>query len=100
MAKANASIARRDEISSKTERFENRVDLESDLHDAVNMAFIAADLLENAFGDKNNHREITGKPNTYHLGDEQLEAMLFAVYETHDKIDALRNKYLTALERD
>jgi hypothetical protein len=45
-----------------------RIDLlspETDLCDAVNMADVAATLLENALNDKAAQEKITGKPNTF-----------------------------------
>jgi hypothetical protein len=72
------------------------IDLESDLHDACNMAHIAAEMIENLFADKANHLQVTGRRETYFVGDEDVEAMLFAVYEVHKMLKELREKYLAS----
>jgi uncharacterized ferredoxin-like protein len=69
-------------------------DIESDLHDACNMAHIAAEMIENLFGDKNVHRQLTGRDDAYFISDDDLEAMHFAVYEVHEMVKNLRDKYL------
>jgi hypothetical protein len=69
-------------------------DLETDLHDLILMAHIAATLLENSFGDRKTHEEITHLPNTYYVIEEDADAMIFASYEVHNRLKALRNKYL------
>jgi hypothetical protein len=70
-----------------------KANLEADLCDLVHMAHIVATLLEDALGDKNMHQEITRLPNTYYLNEEDADAMLFASYEVHNRLRALRNKY-------
>lgn len=70
------------------------LNLENALCDAVHMADIAATLLEHNL-DKATQEKITGKPNTYYIGN--VEALLFAAYETQNKITALRDRYLRAL---
>ena len=67
--------------------------LESDLYDLVNMAHILATLLEDSFGNKKTHWKITRLPNTYYLGEEDTDAMIFASYDIHHRLRALRDKY-------
>jgi hypothetical protein len=71
------------------------IDLESDFHSAVSMAHIAAELLEHNLG--HSHKEVTGHPQKYHLDEEDVDVMLFAVYDTHRMLKNLRDKYLDAL---
>ena len=58
-------------------------DLESDLGDAVNMAGIVAELAE----DKLSGGEVTLQP-------EEVELMLFAIYEAYQRMKAVRDRYL------
>lgn len=70
-------------------------DLENKFHAAVSMAFIAKDLLENNLG--SDRHAINGAKNSYYLGADDIDAMLFAAYEAHTLIKALRDEYLNAL---
>lgn len=69
-------------------------DLETDLHDLIHMAHITATLLENSLDCKAVQKELTGKPDTYYLSEDDANAMLFASYEVHTRLKALREKYL------
>jgi hypothetical protein len=71
--------------------------LESDLCDLVNMAHIAATLLENNLGNKKEQEEITRLPNTYYLSEEDTAAMIFVSCEVYSRLRALRGKYLDSL---
>ena len=71
---------------------------EDDFLKAVTMAHIAASLLEDHFGDKASQKALTGKPNTYFVGEEDLNAMLFAVYEVQNAIKDLRDKVSAAVK--
>jgi hypothetical protein len=51
------------------------LDLESDLFDAVNMAHIASSLIEDALGDDKVHLDLTGRPATYYIPPDSLNAM-------------------------
>jgi hypothetical protein len=68
-------------------------DLESDLCELVNMAHIAATLLEDSFGNKKAQEEITRLPNTYYLSDEDTAAMIFVSCEVYSRLRVLLNKY-------
>jgi hypothetical protein len=70
------------------------ISLEGDFHNAVNMAAIAAQLLEDNLG--RSHEDVTGHPEKYHLGAETVELILFAVYETHQKLKELRDRWYGA----
>jgi hypothetical protein len=72
------------------------INLESDLHAACNMAHIAAEMIEYLFADKANHLQCTGRPETYFVGDEVMAAVHFAVYEVHEMLKKLREKYLAS----
>jgi hypothetical protein len=71
--------------------------LENDLCNAVHMAYIAGRLVETNLTNKRTQEKLTGRPNTYYIGDEEVDAMLHAIYETHNQIRALRDRYLQAL---
>jgi hypothetical protein len=47
-------------------------------------------VIEQTFGDKNVHRQLTGRDDTYFIGGDDVEAMLFAVYEVHKMVKELR----------
>jgi hypothetical protein len=72
-------------------------DIECDLCDLVNMAHIAATLLEINLGNKKRHEQITGSQNTYYLSEDDAGAMIFAGYEVHNRLRDLRDKYLDSL---
>jgi hypothetical protein len=73
------------------------IDLESDLHAACNMAHITAELLEDLFGNKDSHLQLTGgRPDTYFIGSDDVNAMLFAACDLHSRLKELREKYLAA----
>jgi hypothetical protein len=74
-----------------------RVDLESDLCDFVNMAHIASTLLEDNLGNKKEHEEITRHPNTYYLSEEDTAAMIFVSCEVYSRLRVLRGKYLDSI---
>jgi hypothetical protein len=74
-----------------------KLNLESDLCDLVNMAHIAATLLEDNLGNKKAQEEITRIPNTYYLSEEDADAMIFAGYDVHNRLKALLDKYLDSL---
>lgn len=62
-------------------------DLESELLTAVNMAEIACDQIESA---QNKHnRTISG----FHLSEDEMNLVSFAVYHTSDLINALKKKW-------
>ena len=63
---------------------------EDDFHNAVTLSHIAASLLERHFSDS--HEEVTGRPDTYYIGNADADAMLFAVYEAHSAIKELRDR--------
>ena len=62
------------------------------------MAHIAAGLMEDAFGDKKVHLDLTRKPNAYHINLDRLDAMLFAVYNVQQRVQKLRDKYLDGMQ--
>jgi hypothetical protein len=69
--------------------------LESDIIDAANMAYIATDLLEHNLS----QQDTTFRSQSlYYLTEDDVEAMFFAVYETHQMLIRLRDRYLGALE--
>jgi hypothetical protein len=72
-------------------------DFQSDLYDLVNMAHIAATLLEDGLGNKKAQEEITGSPNIYYLSEEDTAAMIFVSYEIYSRLRVLLNKYLDSL---
>ena len=67
--------------------------LEGDMCNAANMAYIATELLEHNFSQK----DPIGR-SQYYLPEDDVEAMLFAVYETHQMLIGLRDRYLSALK--
>jgi hypothetical protein len=69
-------------------------DLESDLCELVNMAHIAATLLENNLGNKKEQEEITRLPNTYYLSQEDVAAMIFVSYGIYSRLRVLQDKYI------
>jgi hypothetical protein len=72
-------------------------DLEGNLCDLVNMAHIAATLLEDKIGNKKEQEEITRLPNTYYLSEEDTAAMIFVSYEIYSRLRVLQGKYLDSL---
>jgi hypothetical protein len=73
------------------------LDLESDLFDAVNMAHIASSLIEDALGDDKVHLDLTGRPATYYIPPDSLNAMVLAIYEVESRVRRLRDQYLEAM---
>jgi hypothetical protein len=69
-------------------------ELEADLYDATHMAHIAATLIDSALGSRSVQKELTGKPNTYYIDDQDADAMIYAVSEVHNMIRNLRDRYL------
>jgi hypothetical protein len=70
-------------------------DLETDIHNLVHMAYIAATLVESSIGARKQQEEVNGKPNTYYLNGENADAIEFACYEVHSRLRAFRKKYLS-----
>ena len=68
-----------------------KADLDADLCDLVNMAHIVATLVEDSLGHKG--LELTHLPDAYFINDEDANAMIFASYEVHTRLKALRDKY-------
>jgi hypothetical protein len=71
-------------------------DLETDLYDLIHMAHIAATLVESNLGERKTQLEITGTPDTYYVNMEDADAMIFASYEVHNRLKALKDKYLNS----
>jgi hypothetical protein len=68
---------------------ETKSDLEHDLTSAVHMAQIAVTMVEKAL--RAAQENVTGRPDTYHANAEDLDALLHALYETHNQIRAARD---------
>jgi hypothetical protein len=92
-ANARATIVK---LHHKSHTQADLTGLESDIFSAIKMAYIATELLEHNLG--HSHQDVTGHPEKYHLGKDDVDAMLFAVYETHQMLEKLRDKYLNALK--
>lgn len=63
------------------------VDLEDALHNLVNMAVIASEIITDDLG--SSHAHITGDPCLYHLAPRQRDRMLFSVNHLRDMADDL-----------
>jgi hypothetical protein len=72
-------------------------ELESDLCDATHMALIAADLIDDTLGNRLAQAQVTGRPNTYFIGEEEADAVIYAANQVHVMIRSLRDRYLRAL---
>lgn len=70
------------------------VDLEDALHNLVNMAAIASELITDDLG--SSHAHITGDPCLYHLAPRQRDRMLFSV----NHMRAMADDLLRAFERN
>jgi len=64
---------------------ETKSDMEHDLSSAVHMVHIALTMLEKALGDRAAQESVTGRPDTYHVNAEDVDALLRALYETRNK---------------
>jgi hypothetical protein len=72
-------------------------ELESDLCDATHMALIAADVIDDALGNRLAQEQVTGRPDTYFIGLEEADAVVYAANQVHFMIRSLRDRYLRAL---
>jgi hypothetical protein len=70
-------------------------DLETDFNSAVRMAHIAATLMEDNLSNQETLLTVTGLPNTYYINAEDVDSMLYAIYETLDQIRSLRDHYFS-----
>jgi hypothetical protein len=73
---------------------ETKSDIEHDLSSAVHMVHIALTMLEKALGDRAAQESVTGRPDTYHVNAEDVDALLRALYETRNQVRAARDRYL------
>lgn len=69
------------------ERLDYR-DLESDLHDAVNMSVVASERMGDFVGSTNRIAE-----GVYRLTDQEIALMHFLVFQTEQKIEAVLKKW-------
>ena len=58
------------------------------------MVHIALTMLEKALGDRAAQESVTGRPDTYHVNAEDVDALLRALYETRNQVRAARDRYL------
>jgi hypothetical protein len=74
-------------------------DLESTISDLANMAYIAAEMVEQAIGCPRDHLVLTGgRPDCFFIPDHQANAMSFAAYHTAHLVNEMREKYMEILE--
>jgi hypothetical protein len=69
--------------------------LENDIIDAANMAYVATDLLEHNLSQQDTTLR---SQSLYYLPEDDVEAMFFAAYQTHQMLVRLRDRYLGAIE--
>jgi coenzyme F420-reducing hydrogenase alpha subunit len=74
---------------------ETKSDLENDLSSAVHMAHVAVTLVEKALREA--QENATGRPDTYHVNANDVEALVRALFETRNQIRAARDRYLRTL---
>lgn len=71
-------------------------DLESDVYDLANMAFLASSALEEAIA--TNPKEITGSEDKYLIRENECAALLFSVYHLQKMIGEFKQRYFSLLE--
>jgi hypothetical protein len=71
---------------------ETKSDIEHDLSSAVHMVHIAVTMVEKAL--RAAQESVTGRPDTYHVNAEDVDALLRALYETRNQVRAARDRYL------
>jgi hypothetical protein len=71
---------------------ETTSDIEHDLSSAVHMVHIAVTMVEKAL--RAAQESVTGRPDTYHVNAEDVDALLRALYETRNQVRAARDRYL------
>jgi hypothetical protein len=72
---------------------ETKSELEHDLSSAVHMAHVAVTLVEKALTAA--QENATGRPDTYHVNANDVEALVQALFETRDQIRAARDRLRT-----
>jgi hypothetical protein len=72
---------------------ETKSELEHDLSSAVHMAHVAVTLVEKAL--RAAQENATGRPDTYHVNANDVEALVQALFETRDQIRAARDRLRT-----
>jgi hypothetical protein len=72
-------------------------DIEDTLDQAFHMSSIAATLAERAFGNKKAQENLTGRPDAYFVPEQDVDTLLFALYEAHAQIRLSRHRYLEFL---
>jgi hypothetical protein len=73
---------------------ETKPDIEDTLDQAFHMSSIAATLAEGVFGNKKTHRDLIGRPDAYFVPEQDVDTLLFALYEAHAQIRLTRYRYL------
>jgi hypothetical protein len=63
------------------------------LYNAVKMAEITTDIIEDKFSRPELHAEITGKENCYFLTSDEVEQLSFATHHVFDLARGLEKKY-------
>jgi hypothetical protein len=73
---------------------ETKPDIEDTLDQALHMSSIAATLAERAFENKKAHENLTGRSDAYFVSEQDVNTLLFALYEAHAQIRLSRHRYL------
>lgn len=71
-------------------------DVEHDVANIKDMAYLAANAVERAIG--RSHKDITHRKDFYFIPDDQRDATAFAVYHLRHLIKDFYDKYYAALE--
>lgn len=98
MARTRTGVPAMDILSPPTEadlaRASAAPSFEGDILDVVNMAGIAADLIERAF---ESPMHMANGQRTFEIGEAEANRLLFSVYHLLSMTEAFRDKYESAV---
>jgi hypothetical protein len=96
MSKKLTKVAKdRRNMSKTAQKIEVSPDCEKIANQGYYMISAALDIMESTFGDRELHEKITGKKNTMYVTAEQLDMIMYLLYESGTSAEKLRDALST-----
>jgi hypothetical protein len=84
---------------SKSKTTRTHIEVPKEFEDIADRGYYmisaALDIMESTFGDRKLHEEVTGKKNTMYVTGEQLDMIMYLLYESGTSAEKLRDALST-----